>query len=109
MSLSLLFGLFDFFLLFVGFRIFGVFLATLFIFFLLLTFFLISEFSWTDFAFEEFELGHSDGVSEEPRVGFIGEFPLIGNGVDAMEFKLGLDGIDGESDLVDFYGCHCYV
>lgn len=91
LSLSLLFGLFDFLLFFVGFGIFGVFFAAFFILFLLFTFFPISEFSWTDFAFEEFEFGHSDGVSEEPGIGFVSGFPLIRNGVNPMDFELGLD------------------
>ena len=106
MSLSFLFGFSDFFLLFVGLRVFGVLFASFFIFLLLFAFFFIGEFAGTDFAFEELEFGHSDSVSEEARVGLIGGFPLIGDGVDAVDFELGLDSVDREGDLVKFDGCH---
>ena len=106
LSLSFLFGFSDFFLLFVGLRVFGVLFASFFVFLLLFAFFFIGEFAGTDFAFEKLEFGHSDSVSEEARVGLIGGFPLIGDGVDAVDFELGLDSVDGEGDFVEFDGCH---
>jgi hypothetical protein len=79
LSLSFLFGFSDFFLLFVGLGVFGVFFASLFVFLLLFALFFIGEFSGADFAFEELEFGHSYSVCKEARVGFISGFPLIGN------------------------------